>query len=214
MFGKNKDKSGLKKLSVKEIDNRLEGLERKRIMAMATLKSLEKQRESYIETGRKADGLERRNIAFKIKALDSNSTAQKKLLNKVELGTVALQKLRSIKTDSGDLEDIKKITSYINLEEIERAISEKSLSDEQVLEKLEGIANLNTASDPSLEDPLGDYMNLWDDKNAEPDKSQEEAPDNMDVQENRENSTNENETSKTGNGEVNDESGSKEGEST
>lgn len=174
MFRRNKDKSGLNRISAKELENRAESLERKRITAMASLKSLEKQREKFIEAGRKADQLERRNIAFRLKSIDGDIAAQKKLLSRVELASVALQKLKSIKSESGDLEEVKKITSDVDLEQVERALSERSLSDEEMLAKLSGIANLNQSTEPPLSDPLEDYMDLWNESEKPQRESEEE----------------------------------------
>ncbi len=175
MFRRKKDKSGIGKISMKEIDSRADGLERRRISAMAMLKSLEKQREKYIESGRNADQLERRNIAFRIKSIDSEIASQKKLLSRLELGSAALQKLKTIKTESSDLEEVKKVTSDVDLEELEKAISEKSLSEEEMLAKLTGIASLDTSSELSVSDPLDDYMHLWDEADARNDGAEKES---------------------------------------
>ncbi len=158
---KKKVKRRIEKISLKEINSRLESLEKKRIESIAMLKSLKSARSKLVDQGRNADDLEKRSLAFKIRDLDSRILQNQRLLDQVELGEAALRKVRDVIEGESSKITFSKAIDGIDIDEITELATEASLSDEELLGKLSGIANLKITSESFVKSTVSDYSDIW-----------------------------------------------------
>lgn len=167
-------KSPLDRMKVKDIENQVSELEKRKILLSAEIKKDQTMIARLKEDGQDKDDQERKSIAYRILRIDNGLKLKRKKLESIEKEILGLDNVRNLLVSRKESSSRNNIIVEADIEAIKQGAMEDKIRAEDYEKKLEQLSELTLGEEKTDDEFIKNYANsIWGTGTDDKQKSEE-----------------------------------------